>query len=115
MAPTLDGKHVTPSACLDVARKGRGCAMGYTMLTRIDGSEVRYTEWVYYRGPTADWKPDWGQNYGTELYNHSVDPAENQNIFTALAGSAAAMQLKQRLHRGWAGSMLPGAAAEAEV
>lgn len=144
--------HTTPSACLDVAREGRGCAMGYTMLTHLDGCEVRYTEWVHYRGPTAGWKPvradpshggegrrtrghapraraqrlqpsararggaagahelaltvrqDWSTNYGVELYNHSIDPGENRNVFASVEGGAAAAQLKRRLHRNWAGN-----------
>ena len=40
-----------PSSCID----GRGCVMGYSMLTRLEGCELRYTEWVRYEGKSAGW------------------------------------------------------------
>ena len=54
------------------------CTMGYTMVTKIDGKEYRYTEWVDY-GTKAKFTPDWERNVGTELYDHSIDPGENAN------------------------------------
>jgi iduronate 2-sulfatase len=89
-----------PSNCLDLEGKGRGCAMGYTMLTRIDGSLVRYTEWVHFPGPSNAWRPRWDTSYGTELYNHSVDPGENVNVYTSVRGTELASRLQARLHKG---------------
>ena len=60
----------SPSGCLDLAGRGKGCAMGYSMLTRVDFSLVRYTEWVHFPGPSASWQPVWNESFGTELYNH---------------------------------------------
>ena len=58
-----------------------GCAMGYSMLTAIDGHEVRYTEWVHFPGPGNNFQPVWETLYATELYNHTEDPGENVNRF----------------------------------
>ena len=63
-----------------------------------------------WQAAASDCRQDWSQNYGTELYNHSVDPGENRNVFASLTGSAVATRLKQRLHRGWAGIALPALA-----
>ena len=41
--------------------------MGYSMLTHLDGHEIRYTEWVHYPGPSKNFKPDWSTNYGTDF------------------------------------------------
>lgn len=95
------GFHPTASTCL--TGRGNGCVMGYTMLTRIDEHEYRYTEWAHFRGPKANvpWHPNWQKLYGTELYNHSYDPAENRNLFEELEGSGLAAQLRARLRRQW--------------
>ena len=92
------------SACLDWRGTGKGCAMGYTMLTHADGATVRYTEWVHYPGPTNGWAPKWETSYGTELYNHTFDPSENRNLFASVRGTALAKTLAARLHGGWEGS-----------
>ena len=91
------------SACLDWRGTGKGCAMGYTMLTHADGATVRYTEWVHYPGPTNGWAPKWETSYGTELYNHTF-PGENRNLFASVRGTALAKTLAARLHGGWEGS-----------
>ena len=111
-----------PSSCID----GRGCVMGYSMLTRLEGCEVRYTEWVRYEGKSAGWAPSWETVYGRELYNHSchcsptddrrhvmtdaigkdlhpmffVDNLENNNTYSRISASEAD-ELHWRLHRGW--------------
>ena len=80
--------------------------MGYTMLTIMaegtDLHELRYTEWVHFPGPSNDWKPRWDENYGIELYNHTDDPAENENIyFSDSVDDAIKSELRRRLHAGW--------------
>ena len=39
------------TAALLIHHPGKGCTMGYTMVTRVGGHEYRYTEWV--RGHTT--------------------------------------------------------------
>lgn len=91
-----------PSPCLDQALHGVGCVMGYSMMTRlISGSLLRYTEWVLFPGPSNGWKPLWSRSYGTELYNHTNDPAENINVFDTVRGTAVASALSAQLHKGW--------------
>ena len=111
-----------PSRCIN----GSGCVMGYSMVTRLEGCELRYTEWVRYEGERANWKPTWDEVYGRELYNHScycsptdprrhpvsaipdqyltpmffVDILENNNTYSA-ASVAVANELQWRLRRGW--------------
>ena len=48
-----------PSRCID----GSGCVMGYSMVTRLEGCELRYTEWVRYEGERANWAPTWDAVY----------------------------------------------------
>ena len=91
----------SPSGCLDEFGRGRGCVMGYSMMTRADGVLLRYTEWVRFPGPSHGWKPQWAQSYGTELYNHSDDAAENINIIARVTGTPLARTLSTRLRGGW--------------
>ena len=115
----------SPSKCID----GTGCVMGYSMVTRLEGCELRYTEWVRYEGERASLGPTWDAVYGRELYNHScycsptdprrhwsvltgtsadqyltpmflVDILENNNTYSA-ASVAVANELQWRLRRGW--------------
>ena len=44
MAGTGAGLTATTSPC--IMSGVRGCTMGYTLVTRIEGSEYRYTEWA---------------------------------------------------------------------
>ena len=100
--------------------------MGYSMLARLEGCELRYTEWVRYEGKSAGWAPNWEEVYGRELYNHSchcsptdarrhvmtddigkglppmffVDNFENNNTYSSISVSDAD-ELHWRLHRGW--------------
>ena len=97
-----DGVGVpSPSSCLDKAGTGKGCTMGYSMMTRIDGTLLRYTEWVHFPGPSNGWRPKWDQSLGTELYNHSCDAAENANVFESVKGTHLAKELHTRLKGGW--------------
>lgn len=77
---------------------GNGCAMGYSMLTHLDGHEIRYTEWVHYPGPSKNFKPDWSTNYGTEFYNHTESPGENVNRFRWIENTDIHDTLSKRLH-----------------
>lgn len=90
--PHVEVHSPSPSRCLL-----RDCAMGYTMLTWLDGHQLRYTEWVHFLGPEGNWLPDWSTNYGTELYNHTSDPGENNNIFADHRGSQLTQRLSERL------------------
>lgn len=84
--------------------------MGYSMVTRIarDGGggsgslhEVRYTEWPRWVGdPRTKGRPDWTDVGGAELYNHTADPQENNNVVGAGAASLVAA-LSRQLRAGW--------------
>lgn len=62
-------------------RSGRKDLMGYSMRTR----QYRFTRWVDRKNPS--------KVEGIELYDHAVDPQENQNI----AGDAANKELVEGL------------------
>uniref|UniRef100_A0A7S3C5C5 Sulfatase N-terminal domain-containing protein n=1 Tax=Haptolina ericina TaxID=156174 RepID=A0A7S3C5C5_9EUKA len=86
------GSTPSPSACLT-----KHCTMGYSMLTRVNGTEYRYTEWVDFNTKVSG-GPDWDRNVGTELYHHGDDPLENINI-AASAAPALLAKLSKRLHQ----------------
>jgi len=50
--------------------------MGYTVASRVGGCEYRFTKWCAFK----NFKVDWGDCVGVELYNHTADPAENFNV-----------------------------------
>ena len=77
--------------------------MGYTMLTLVDGHEVRYTEWVKFGGPNADFSPDWSVSYGVELDNHTADPSENVNVHND-ADPEVVKALSDKLQKNWQGN-----------
>ena len=108
-AGAASGSTPSDSPCLNTGTHKAGCTMGYTMLTKLDGHEVRYTEWVRFAGPGAgdgaQWEPDWGTNFGTELYNHTDDAWENRNV-AAAASEAVRKELSGMLHAGWQGARL---------
>ena len=52
-AGASSGSTPSDSPCLNTGAHKTGCTMGYTMLTKLDGHEVRYTEWVRFAGPGA--------------------------------------------------------------
>jgi iduronate 2-sulfatase len=89
----------SPSMCLT-----RHCTMGYSMLTTVNGTEYRYTEWVDFNTKVSG-GPDWERNVGTELYNHATDALENVN--RAQTASKALLDELSRLlraHPVWASS-----------
>ena len=45
--------------------------MGYSLVTQIDGSEYRYTEWADFNTAGFPLTVNWARNVGTELYNHT--------------------------------------------
>ena len=121
-AVSLDQSTPAISRCID----GSGCVLGYSMVTRLEGCELRYTEWVRYEGKVANWAPNWDAVAGRELYNHScycsptdhrrhkvdnipdrylapmfyVDVQETNNTFSS-ASAAVVAELHERLRRGW--------------
>jgi len=99
------GSNPQPSNCL-IKDNGNACAMGYTMLTSYEGHEVRYTEWVNFPGKKGGFKPLWSTIYGTELYNHSTDAAENRNTASG-ADPTALKALSAQLHAGWRAAQVP--------
>jgi len=60
-----------PSRCL-----WTDCTMIYSMQTSYKKKVYRYTEAVVYE----NFAPRWDLEYGRELYDHSIDPGENNNI-----------------------------------
>lgn len=48
--------------------------MGYSIRT----ISLRYTEWVSFNN--TQFRGDWNTSYGNELYDHSIDPIESNNL-----------------------------------
>ena len=63
----LFGGTPTTSQCIMEGPDKRGCTMGYTVVTRVDGCEYRYTEWADFNTPGHDFKVNWDRNVGIEL------------------------------------------------
>ena len=93
---------------------GSPARMGYSMVTRVlqDGGangslhEVRYTEWPLWVGdPGTKGYPNWTDVAGRELYNHSADPQENDNVVDAVAASVVAA-LSRQLRAGWRAAII---------
>ena len=70
--------------------------MGYSM--RNDG--YRYTEWVDFTGE-PDYEPIWSSVHGVELYDHNIDPYENNNVADDPAYEDVVVELSAQLHGGW--------------
>ena len=116
-----DRGRPTASQCLVGGRgpgsghpnRKKGCVMGYTMLTYGPGGhhEYRYTEWAGFPGPSANFAPRWDESEGVELYNHTRDPGENDNVIADVkaADPALVAALSKRLRAGWAGQHVPAA------
>ncbi len=73
--------------------------MGYTVVTRVDAHEYRYTEWADFNTPGHAFRVTWERNVGVELYNHTADPGENVNINTTEADDPAVRAVSERLSR----------------
>lgn len=71
--------------------------MGYSMRT----DRHRFTIWIDRRHPEA-------RPYAVELYDHTVDPEETDNIAAVPANAALVEQLHLQWLRGWRGALPPG-------
>ena len=70
--------------------------MGYTMRT----DRYRYTEWPrFHKNP--NYKPNWNELYGIELYDHELDPEENHNIAFKPEMKTKVKEYSDLLHKGW--------------
>ena len=76
-----------------------GDVMGFTMRT----NRYRYTEWVHV--DKQKYAPMWDQLVGIELYDHGVDPEENDDVASVTSYKVIAQGLKKMLHAGWRNSM----------
>lgn len=91
----------TPSTSACIQETGKGCTMGYTLVTKAsDGCEYRYTEWADFNTKGFDRRVNWERNVGTELYNHTADPGENVNLAGKAATSSLAAVLSKMLRVG---------------
>jgi len=82
----------------------KGKYMGYSMFTGLsDGSEVRYTEWVTYNESfvKSSHHPDWSTIHGRELYNHTSDAHESENVAERADLKGIVSDLSKQLHAGW--------------
>ena len=70
--------------------------MGYSMRTR----RYRYTEWVRYDYSTGG-IPNWEDKCSVELYDHSVDPHETNNIAIDAGLQEVTKGLSSQLRQGW--------------
>jgi hypothetical protein len=91
--------------------------LGYSMTTVFDGVEWRYTEWVpfdkdatwtaagynvgrFEEVADGEWCADRRQCHAArELYNHGMDPQENNNV--EAAEPAVVARLSAQLRAGW--------------
>ena len=95
--PNLATKH---AAFSQFPRTWQGqSAMGYSIRTE----HFRYTEWVKFQ-MTPNYRPDWNTLYGVELYDHSNDPDENNNVAYVVSYKQIRGTLSEWLHSGWRGS-----------
>ena len=92
MVDLLANVAVGPSSCLTTH-----CTMGYSMLTFVNGTEYRYTEWVDFNTVNQN-APDWTRVVGVELYNHHQDPLENFNVASS-SGPGLVAVLSGLLHQ----------------
>merc|ERR1712178_188167 len=60
-------------------QKDKHCTMGYTLVTKVDGHEYRYTEWADFNTPGHAFKVDWGRIVGVEL---TITPLTQVKIST---------------------------------
>lgn len=76
--------------------------MGYSMRTE----QYRFAKYINFDN-MHDYKPIFGQVYGTELYDHSVDPEENVNRAGLSAYRNATEYLTKKLIQGWRAALPP--------
>jgi len=101
------GSNPTMSKC--ITEGGKGCTMGYTLVTNVGGHEYRYTEWADFNTKGFKKKVNWDRNVGIELYNHSADPGENINL-DVTSHKSLASKLAQMLREGPDAARVPAAA-----
>ena len=69
--------------------------MGYTMRTEL----YRYTEWVGFDPITL--QTNWSDLHARELYVHTTDPSEDNNVADLPHYKQTVTQLSATLHQGW--------------
>ncbi|XP_052127808.1 iduronate 2-sulfatase isoform X2 [Frankliniella occidentalis] len=69
--------------------------MGYSVRT----SRHRYTEWVKF--DTKTMTPNWTKVYGSELYDHVIDPNENLNLGDRENLNPLILSFKSMLYKRW--------------
>lgn len=69
--------------------------MGYSIRTKTH----RFTQWVEFNITT--FKPNWLKIYGTQLYDHNIDPDENINLIDRKELSVISKTLRKSLILGW--------------
>ena len=77
--------------------------MGYTIRTE----KYRYTEWPLFHEGLTIYGPDWGKLFGTELYDHQIDPEENVNRADMSEYKEIKADLSKQLRVGWRKAMPP--------
>jgi len=93
--------NYTPDVSPCILDSGKGCTMGYTLVTRAaDGCEYRYTEWADFNTEGYSRRVNWDRNVGTELYNHTADPGENHNLAADAQVAGLAASLSKMLRAG---------------
>merc|ERR1712166_335815 len=84
-------------------------AMGYSMVKRVNGSLLRYTEWVNITAVNVAlqvFTPDWDRGLGLELYNHTLSGMcfgclENVNVVSKLENRDLVRSLSAELRQAW--------------
>lgn len=71
------------------------CPSRYSIRT----SKNRYTEWVSFDAKTM--RPNWTNTFGSELYDHDIDPDENLNLSDREYLRPLMVSLRERLHKRW--------------
>lgn len=81
------------STCLD----GGKCVMGYSVVSKVEGTEYRYTEWANFENS----KPNFDSLTGSELYSHA-DKTSNEikNVVNESHYAGVVSKLRDILHYG---------------
>lgn len=69
--------------------------MGYSIRT----DRYRYTEWVKFNN--MNFIPNWDEQVAVELYDHLLDPEENDNLADVSGLEFIKKQLSKKLRLGW--------------
>ena len=79
---------------------GSSPVLGYTVRTKTH----RYTEWVHY--DRVHFRPDFSHVLARELYQHSNDPFEFNNLAEVTSYSGKVSELSQLVRSGWRLSLI---------